>query len=106
MAIDLTQKRTNWINTGMGLLFGSPGVQPTKGGFYAQTLALQAWVNEGVLAGFLANGATAATSPVLDTDFSGYPNINAAVFGTAIAALQTLNTDYMAVLAALVAIKP
>jgi hypothetical protein len=111
MAIDLTQKRCNWLNAGMVLLFGPQGrqgpvPQVLNGGLYAATIALQAWTAEGVLAGFLPNGNTPAPCPVLDSDFAAYPNIDAAIFMNAAAALGTLNADYLAVVAALVAIKP
>jgi hypothetical protein len=107
VAIDLTLKRQNWINTGMSLLFGPqvrtliPQVQPQ--GFYGQTLALEAWMNEGALAGFV--GASPA-SPVVDSDFANFPNISATVFMAAVAALQSLNANYQTVISALVAIKP
>jgi hypothetical protein len=114
MAIDFTQKRINWINTGMALLFGQQAsVPPTvpvppqqRAGFYVQVIMLEAWMQEGVVAGFLPNGNTPATSPIAETDFPSYPNINAAAFMAAIGALQTLNADYQAVVATLVALKP
>ena len=117
MAADLTKKRINWINTGMNLLFGpqqQPGRPPVppqqnvnNGGLYAATIALQAWAAEGNLAGFLPTTAVPMPPyPVIDTDFANYPAITAAIFLAAVTALNTLSTDYQAIVAALVALKP
>lgn len=111
MAVDLAQKRINWIRNGMFLLFGPHGNIPlafgtTSNAFFQSAMLLQAWTQEGQAAGFIPVGQATATNPVVDADFASYPHIDAARFMAAVTSLESLNTDYVAVVASLVAIKP
>jgi hypothetical protein len=110
-----TNKRINWINAGMTMLFGNAQIRaigpsgPITTGLYGYIQQLQAWVNEGVVAGFIpqAPGGQTPPYPVVDADFAGtFPSCTAANFAAAITALQNQNTNYLAGYSALVAIKP
>jgi hypothetical protein len=110
-----TTKRINWINAGMGMLFGtfigrlqSNPAAMAGGGLYGYVQQLQAWTSEGLAAGFIPKDQnTPAAFPVVDTDFNGtFPSCTAASFMAAVQALEGLNAAYVASYAALVAIKP